>query len=77
MILHVPTSLRACTVAAGVISLLRSLQVEIIAEGVESSHQAVWLHKYPDVRMQGFYFRRPVTGLEWALSNVADPPVFA
>lgn len=74
LIRDIPVSLRACTVVAGVIAMLRDLQVEIIAEGVESSHQAVWLHKHSDVRMQGFYFRRPTASLELALKNVSELP---
>lgn len=72
MIRDIPVSLRACTVVAGVIAMLRDLRVEIIVEGVESSYQAIWLHKHPDVRMQGFYFRRPTASLELALKNVSE-----
>ncbi|SDI24542.1 EAL domain-containing protein [Paraburkholderia phenazinium] len=61
-----------------VLALLRNLKLEIIVEGVETWEQAMWLSEYPDVSMQGFYFRRPVAALQQALQNVrvcADPPL--
>ncbi|MFM0737308.1 EAL domain-containing protein [Paraburkholderia xenovorans] len=67
----VPSSHRSRMLIAGVINLLNDLQVEIIVEGVETLEQAIWLRQFPDIRMQGFFFRRPVVDLLEAVQSIA------
>ena len=56
----------AVTIASAVVSLSKSLGLEIIAEGVETKEQARELMKMGCIQAQGYYYGRPV---EAALFN--------
>jgi EAL domain-containing protein (putative c-di-GMP-specific phosphodiesterase class I) len=75
LILNVPDSARSSLLTGGVMDLLRRLGIDIIVEGVETAEQLSWIQQFPGVQMQGFYFRRPVNGLELALQDVPPEPV--
>ena len=50
----------AVTIASAVVSLGKSLGLEIIAEGVETKEQARELMKMGCIQAQGYYYGRPV-----------------
>ena len=47
-------------IAKAVIALARSLQLRVVAEGVETLQQAELLHREGCDEMQGFLFSKPV-----------------
>lgn len=55
----VPGDPRAFAVAAAVIQLGRSLEVQVIAGGIESAEQQAWLRERGAAQMQGYLFSRP------------------
>jgi len=59
--------------------LARPLEVDLIAEGVETADEARWLYRAGIHLQQGFYFARPALnalaeGVEARLSAVLDGP---
>jgi diguanylate cyclase (GGDEF)-like protein/PAS domain S-box-containing protein len=53
-------------IIGAIISMAKSLKLEIIAEGVETSAQAAFLHAQGCRAMQGFFFSRPQPADEFA-----------
>jgi EAL domain-containing protein (putative c-di-GMP-specific phosphodiesterase class I) len=53
-------------IIGAVISMGRSLNLLVIAEGIETAEQLTTLQSYGCDRGQGFYFSRPVPALEFA-----------
>jgi CheY-like chemotaxis protein len=47
-------------IVASIASLARSLQLEVVAEGVETAAQLAFLQRHGCDRMQGFHFSRPL-----------------
>ncbi|MBM6616862.1 bifunctional diguanylate cyclase/phosphodiesterase [Bacillus suaedaesalsae] len=47
-------------IASAIINLVKSLQLEVIAEGVEKEHQKQYLLDHNCENMQGFYFSKPI-----------------
>jgi EAL domain-containing protein (putative c-di-GMP-specific phosphodiesterase class I) len=56
----VPANERSCTVMAGVLAILASLDVRVIVAGVETAAQARWIAQWPEVLVQGPYVSKPV-----------------
>ena len=54
------------SIVKAIIAMSRSLKLEIIAEGVESEAQAIFLQQYGCNYMQGFLFSKPVPAAEFA-----------
>jgi EAL domain-containing protein (putative c-di-GMP-specific phosphodiesterase class I) len=52
------------TIVSAIIGLARSLQLEVIAEGVETEAQLAFLRERQCGMMQGYLFSRPVSGDE-------------
>nr|WP_307727345.1 EAL domain-containing protein [Telluria mixta] len=50
----------AAAIARSIISLAQSLQLQVIAEGVETQEQLSYLTTYRCDQIQGYYFSRPV-----------------
>jgi EAL domain-containing protein (putative c-di-GMP-specific phosphodiesterase class I) len=48
------------SICRSIIFLARSLNLEVVAEGVETDRQRRWLLEEECVSMQGFFFSRPV-----------------
>ncbi|TAJ08338.1 MAG: EAL domain-containing protein [Nitrospirae bacterium] len=57
---HVTTSAKDASIVKAIIALARSLQMEVIAEGVETEQQGAVLQTEQCFEMQGYYFSRPV-----------------
>ncbi len=58
-------------IVSAVITLARSLGLQVVAEGVEEAHQATTLHRYGCDLLQGFLFGQPVP-VEQFPSSEAD-----
>ncbi len=56
----VTTDPEAAAIARSIISLAQSLQLQVIAEGVETQEQLSYLTTYRCDQIQGYYFSRPV-----------------
>ena len=54
-------------ITSTIISLGHSLNLKVIAEGVETEEQAAFLHKHRCDEMQGYYFSKPLPASEFAL----------
>ncbi len=55
------------TMVRTIILMAHSLRLDVIAEGVETAEQAVFLLQCGCTRGQGYHFRRPVTAEEFAI----------
>jgi EAL domain-containing protein (putative c-di-GMP-specific phosphodiesterase class I) len=53
-------------IVAAIIAMARSLNLRVIAEGVETYDQMCLLHAYGCHVMQGYYFSRPVPAVDFA-----------
>lgn len=63
-------------VITAIIDLAHHLQLEVIAEGVESREQADFLVAFGCCKMQGYYFSKPVSAPElqrWCEARAAQP----
>ncbi len=47
-------------VVENVISMAKNLNMNIVAEGVETAQQAKWLQRLNSEYAQGYYFERPI-----------------
>jgi diguanylate cyclase (GGDEF)-like protein/PAS domain S-box-containing protein len=56
----------AAAIAASVIALGRSLQLKVIAEGVETREQLDYLREHNCDEIQGFYFSKPLPAADFA-----------
>jgi EAL domain-containing protein (putative c-di-GMP-specific phosphodiesterase class I) len=57
---NVDTDAGDAAIARAVISLARSLQLEVTAEGVENAAQCDFMRRHTCDEIQGFYFSQPV-----------------
>jgi diguanylate cyclase (GGDEF)-like protein/PAS domain S-box-containing protein len=57
---HVTTNAKDASIVKAIIALARSLNLEVIAEGVETEQQGAVLQTEQCFEMQGYYFSRPV-----------------
>jgi EAL domain-containing protein (putative c-di-GMP-specific phosphodiesterase class I) len=60
----VETSPDAAVIATAVINLARTLNLKVIAEGVETEGQLAFLRSHDCDEMQGYYFSRPLVAQE-------------
>src|SRR5207253_1667771 len=56
----VTTDTRDAAIVSAVISMAHSLDLEVIAEGVETEQQLAFLHQQRCDRIQGFFFSAPM-----------------
>ncbi|WP_421862238.1 EAL domain-containing protein [Motiliproteus sp.] len=75
----IPDDPSDCAIVKAVLALAESLQLNVVAEGVETSQQAAFLLNANCVQAQGYYFRPPVSAEEFEalLYNAADGDLFS
>lgn len=61
----VNSDVNAATIARTVIGMARSLQMRVVAEGVETAAQLQFLHRYRCDEMQGYLFSKPLPAVEF------------
>ena len=54
-------------IIATIISLVRSLNMHVVAEGVENEMQYKFLHLVECDEIQGYYFSKPISGKEYEI----------
>lgn len=54
------------SIAAAILSLTRDMDIEVVAEGIETQEQAYVLSKLKCQQVQGFFYGRPSPLQEWA-----------
>ncbi|MDO8703717.1 MAG: PAS domain S-box protein [Sulfuricaulis sp.] len=57
---HIPDNLDDVAIAAAIIALAKSLQLTVVAEGVETQAQLNFLRQHDCDTAQGYYYSRPV-----------------
>lgn len=62
-------------ITAAIIAMANNLNLEVIAEGVETKDQVIFLREHLCSNMQGFYFSRPLTADRFS-HFLATPPQF-
>jgi len=72
----IATSEDDATIALAIISMAHSLKLTVIAEGVETMDQLIYLHRHRCDQIQGYLFSRPLPGpeMEWMLLDRARAP---
>ena len=58
---NIPASQKDCSLASAIISMGKNLQLQVIAEGVETQEQFAYLSEQGCDITQGFYFSEPMT----------------
>ncbi|MEM0911933.1 MAG: EAL domain-containing protein [Pseudomonadota bacterium] len=56
----IENNLQSKNLVRAIIQLSQNLELDVVAEGVETAEQANWLTKNGSVLMQGYYFERPL-----------------
>lgn len=71
-VLDAPQNSSDASIVDAVVSIAHSLDLDVVAEGVETADHVAFLGRYPDVIMQGYHFDRPAPFAEWktALQSV-------
>ena len=59
-VLNIPSDRACMEVTAGIIALAKSLNLEVLAEGVETPEQLEFLKRHGCDRGQGYLFSRPL-----------------
>ncbi|WP_250148103.1 putative bifunctional diguanylate cyclase/phosphodiesterase [Halomonas jincaotanensis] len=65
----------SAAIVASTITLSNSLQLEVIAEGVEGAAQRDWLVEHGCLAFQGNFFGRPVAAEELSIRATSGPPL--
>jgi len=61
-----PQDLEDKAITEAIIAMGKSLNLTVVAEGVETLEQQTFLHDHACDEMQGFYFSKPIPGGEFA-----------
>lgn len=70
---HEPEDIRRTAIPQSIIQLAADLKLNIVAEGVETESQKLFLHKNGCDVIQGYLFSKPVSADEFAMAVVAEP----
>ncbi|PIE17466.1 MAG: hypothetical protein CSA66_05795 [Proteobacteria bacterium] len=68
---------RTAVITRAMIALSRSLELDIVAEGVESKDQLAFFSQYEPIEIQGYYYSRPLAPTElsgWMRKRHANLP---
>lgn len=66
-------AIRRTAIPQSIIQLAADLKLDIVAEGVETESQKLFLHKNGCDVIQGYLFSKPVSADEFAMAVVAEP----
>jgi EAL domain-containing protein (putative c-di-GMP-specific phosphodiesterase class I) len=66
-VLDIPEDKDDMMITSAIISMAKSLNLKVVAEGVESAGQVEFLKEHQCDMMQGYYFSRPVTADNFAI----------
>lgn len=58
---HIPAVSRGCAIARAIVALAHTLDLEVVAEGVESAEQARFLEESGCEMLQGYHYCRPLS----------------
>jgi len=61
---HIPDNKQDVAIIKSIISLAKNLQLEVVAEGVETIEQLICLRDHHCENIQGYYYSRPVSEIE-------------
>ena len=64
----------SAAIVRGVITIGRSLGLDVIAEGIETKEQVAHLRKWRCASGQGYLYGKPVSASDFAHAVLADPP---
>jgi EAL domain-containing protein (putative c-di-GMP-specific phosphodiesterase class I) len=64
---QITTTPEETTIVSAIISMARSLNLRVIAEGVETAEELAFLQAHECEEAQGYYFSRPVSAGQFAL----------
>jgi EAL domain-containing protein (putative c-di-GMP-specific phosphodiesterase class I) len=56
-----PSDLEACALVEAILGLASQLSLEVVAEGVETEDQAIYLREQGVSKLQGYHFSRPLS----------------
>lgn len=59
---NITTDADDASVVSAIINMGKSLHMRVVAEGVETREQLLFLREHDCTEAQGYYFSRPVTG---------------
>lgn len=76
---HIKSATDDEVIIRAVISMAKNLNLEVLAEGVETKDQLNFLKKYECSDVQGYYFSKPLISseLEKLLKNSSSPDIFS
>jgi diguanylate cyclase (GGDEF)-like protein/PAS domain S-box-containing protein len=72
----IPRDPQSCAIAKVIIGLAHSLNLEVIAEGVESAEQVDFLQRENCEQLQGFFFSRPLNAAAMTTWLLKQAPLF-
>ncbi|SIO11911.1 PAS domain S-box-containing protein/diguanylate cyclase (GGDEF) domain-containing protein [Sulfurivirga caldicuralii] len=71
----IPDDEGACAIANAIVSLAHSLDMKVVAEGVETGEQVHWLYRAGYDLLQGYYLGRPMKAEDFQQWALTDYPV--
>ena len=74
-VMELPDDPNSCAIAEAVVGLAHGLNLQVIAEGVETAQQAEYLRGRGCEEAQGYLFSKPLAAADFAASYVDRPPV--
>ncbi len=60
-----------------IIAIAETLELEIVAEGVETEDQAAWLNHHGNIQFQGFLFDKPMPQVEFENNYLQENPTLS